>query len=146
MRHRNKTKKMGVNPSHRKALKRNLVQALFDNERIITTVPKAKAVRPFAEKLITLGKDKTLHNIRRVVKLMGNRECQMEFVEDIEKGAASSSKTVLQKLFNDIGPRNKNRPGGYTRIVRLARRRLGDGGERCIFELVESGQTEILKN
>jgi len=138
MRHRKRGRKLGVSPSHRKALGRNIIQSLVDNERIITTVPKAKQFKPLAEKIINLSKEKTLHNIRRVEKLLGNRDLQIEFMEDLEDDSKSHIRTVIQKLFDDIGPRNKTREGGYTRILRLAKRRLGDGTERCIFELVES--------
>ncbi|MCK6439819.1 MAG: 50S ribosomal protein L17 [Planctomycetes bacterium] len=145
MRHRKRGRKLNVKPAHRRALGRNLIQSLVDNERVITTVPKAKEFRPLAEKIINLAREKNLTNIRRVAKLLGDRELQIEFVEDVESKDKSKTHTVLQKLFNDIGPRNKNRNGGYTRIMRLAKRRLGDGGERCIFELVEGSETEILE-
>ena len=145
MRHRKRGRKLGVNTSHRNAMGKNMIQSLVDNERIITTVPKAKQFKPLAEKLITLAKEKNLTNIRRAVKLLGNRELQMEFVEDEGDSDKSSIRTVIQKLFDDIGPRNKDRNGGYTRILRLAKRRLGDGGERCIFELVEGSETEIVE-
>ena len=144
MRHRKRGRKLGVNASHRKALGKNMIQSLIDNERIITTVPKAKEFQPLAEKLITLAKDKTLSNIRRVERLLGDRQLQVEFVEDADDKDKSRIKTVLQKLFDDIGPRNADRPGGYTRIMRLSKRRLGDGGERCIFELVEGSETEVI--
>lgn len=145
MRHRKRGRKLGVSPAHRKALGKNIIQSLIDNERIITTVPKAKQFKPLAEKIINLSKEKNLHNIRRVVKLLGNRDLQIEFVEDLGDDSKSHIRTVVQKLFDDIGPRNKDRQGGYTRILRLAKRRLGDGGERCIFELVESDvSTEVL--
>ena len=77
MRHRKRGRKLGNSPAHRKALGRNMVQHLFDHERIITTVPKAKEYQALAEKLITLGKNKTLANIRRANKLMGNRDLQV---------------------------------------------------------------------
>jgi large subunit ribosomal protein L17 len=144
MRHRNRGKKLGVKPAHRSAMKRNMVKSLVDNERVITTIDKAKAFRPFADKIIHLSKEKNLHNIRQVVKLLGNRDLQMEFVDDDNDTSKAKIKTVVQKLFDDIGPRNRTRNGGYTRILRLAKRRLGDAGERCIFELVEGGLTQSL--
>ena len=85
--------------------------------RIITTPEKAKCFRPMAEKLITLAKEKNLHNVRRAM-------------------AEVPDKTVIKKLFDEIGPHFKDRPGGYTRIVRLAKNRLGDDGGRAIWELV----------
>lgn len=144
MRHRNRGRKLGVSVAHRRALGRNLIMSLIENERIITTVPKAKQFQPLAEKIINLGKDKNLANIRRAVQLMGNRDLQFIFEGDENDPVKSKMKTVLQKLFDDVGPRNATRSGGYTRIMRLAKRRLGDGGERCVFELVESGKTELV--
>jgi large subunit ribosomal protein L17 len=124
---------------------KNMIKSLIDNERVITTVPKAKTVKPLAEKIITLARTNSLANIRRVEKLLGNKELQVEFLD--ESGNANAGvQNVIQKLFKDVGPRNKDRNGGYCRIVRLAKRRLGDGGERCILELVEGGPTEVLTN
>lgn len=94
-----------------------MICSLIRHERIVTTVEKAKAVRRRAEKLITLGKTKNLHNIRRAMAVLQDRD-------------------VVMKLFDEMGPRYKDRPGGYTRVLRLSERRLGDGGSRAIFELV----------
>src|SRR5213593_4179276 len=118
MRHRKRTWKLGRNSAHRRATRRNLVAALIRHERIVTTVPKAKAFRPFAERLITLAKEKDLHRFRRAIALLGDRE-------------------AVRKLFDVLGPRFKARPGGYTRILRLPQWRLGDNGRLAIFELVE---------
>lgn len=103
--------------SHRRALYRNMAEALFKNERIKTTVTKAKEIRRVAEKLITKAKNKTLHNIRIIEKLIKDKE-------------------ILMKLFDDISPRYVNRNGGYTRIIKLARRK-GDGAEMAYLELIE---------
>ncbi len=145
MRHRNRGRKLGMNPSHRKAMIKNMIKSLIDNERIITTVPKAKTIQPLAEKIIHLSKVKSLHNIRRVEKLIGDKELQIEFLDEDGKPKPDAPVSVIQKLFEDIGPRNANRNGGYTRILRLAKRRLGDGGERCFIELVEGGPTAALQ-
>ena len=145
MRHGKRGRKLGVSGAHRRAMAKNMIQSLIDNERVITTVPKAKHIQPLAEKVINLAKEKTLNNVRRAAQLMGSRELQIEFVEDDKDSAKKNVHTVLQKLFDDIGPRNKNRKGGYTRILRLAKRRIGDSAERCIFELVENNQTEVTK-
>jgi large subunit ribosomal protein L17 len=132
LRHRKAGNKLNRDPEHRVALKRNLTKALFEHHRIITTVAKAKVTRPFAERLITLarevpreeaGQDKVkaarrVHNIRRAVALLGG-------------------KVGIGHLFDDIGPHFKARNGGYTRILRLAKRRIGDGGERALLELVD---------
>jgi large subunit ribosomal protein L17 len=91
--------------------------ALFNHGRVVTTLTKAKEYRPFAEKLITLAKVKSLHNIRRAER-------------DIQ------DKTVLKKLFDEIGPHFSERNGGYTRILKLSKPRLGDHAPQAIFELV----------
>lgn len=117
MRHRIRGRRLGRTTEHRKALGRNLVTALFHHGRIVTTAPKAKEYRPMAEKLITLGKQKTLHRIRQAAAVLRDRE-------------------ALDRLFNEIGPSFADRPGGYTRIVKLPTPRLGDKASRVYFELV----------
>lgn len=124
MRHRVKTNNFSRTGSHRRALARNLVQALIEHERIETTVAKAKAHRPFAEKLITLAKEKNLHNFRRALAILGN------------------DRKTTTKLFDVIGPRFKDRPGGYTRILKLSKPRLGDNAPVAIWELVERSEEE----
>lgn len=118
MRHKVRGRRLGRNTAHRTALKRNLLTALFAHGRIVTTLPKAKEYRPFAEKLITMAKVKSLHNIRRAARVI-------------------QDKTVLKKLFDEIGPNYVDRNGGYTRILKLAKPRLGDNGRQAIFELVD---------
>src|SRR5947209_19288272 len=111
MRHRRAGRKLGRNATHRLALYRNLAMALFRHERIITTLEKAKAVRPFVEKLITLAKKGGLHARRLVLARLGppaNAEVNPEGKEDADH------QKVITKLFTDIGPRFKDRPGGYT--------------------------------
>ena len=120
MRHKVGFRKLGRVTPHRIALLRNLATALFERERIRTTLMKAKELRPYAEKLITQAKrdDDRLHARRRVA-----RE-----IHDV---------TVVKKLFDDLGARYATRPGGYTRILRLGPRR-GDGAEMAIVELLGS--------
>ena len=118
MRHRRAGYKLGRTTSHRIAMTRNMAASLIEHERIITTLPKAKAIKPFVEKLITLAKDPSQHNRRRAF-------------------AKLRSKDATGKLFDVPGPRFLERPGGYCRILKLAKRRLGDGGERAILEFVE---------
>ena len=120
MRHRVGFRKLGRITPHRTALLRNLATALFERERIRTTLMKAKELRPYAERLITQAKrdDDRLH-ARRLVA----RE-----IHDL---------TVVKKLFDDLGPRYATRPGGYTRILRLGPRR-GDAAEMAIVELLGS--------
>lgn len=149
MRHRKRGRKLGVNPSHRKAMVKNMVQALIEHERIVTTVEKAKHVQPLAEKVIHLAKQDTLNNVRRVVSLAGNRKLETPSIEVERAGEGDkattkervTAKTTIQKLFREIGPRVQERNGGYTRIIRLARRRLGDNASQCIFELTDSPWT-----
>ena len=118
MRHQVKGKKLGRDSAQRKALLRNLVTSFLEKERIHTTLAKAKAVRPVAEKMITLAKKNTLHTRRMALRFV-------------------YKKNVVKKLFEDIGPRFTERPGGYTRIVKTGPR-SGDGAEMAVIELVDS--------
>lgn len=114
-------------------MRRNMVSSLFEHETISTTVQKAKEVRPFAEKLITLAKKGTLAARRRAIAMLNNRIIYKE-----EDGELVKSGTVVGKLFSELGPRYLERPGGYTRIVHLSRRRLGDNGQLVLLQLVGS--------
>jgi large subunit ribosomal protein L17 len=133
MRHRVAGKRLSRDSEHRVAMRRNIAASLFEHETISTTIQKAKDVKPFAEKLITLAKKGTLAARRRAIALLGERD----IVKD-EEGEAVKTSTVIRKLFSDIGPRYLDRPGGYTRIIRLSLRRLGDNGELCLLQLVGS--------
>jgi large subunit ribosomal protein L17 len=108
-----------------------MVASLFQHETISTTKEKAKEVRPFAEKLITLAKKGTLAARRRAISMLGNRD-----IIDEESGERVRKGTVIGKLFSEIGPRYLDRPGGYTRIIRLSLRRLGDNGELVLLQLL----------
>ena len=119
MRHNVAGKRMQRNTAHRAALRRNFTVSLIQHERVETTLAKAKALRPFVEKMITLGKKKDLHRVRRAIS----------FLQD---------KDVVKKLFDVLGPRYATRPGGYTRIMRLPGYRVGDGGTKAILELVDN--------
>ena len=118
MRHGRALRKLGRDTEHRIALLRNLSTSLFEKERITTTLHKAKELRPFAEKLITLARRDTLHSRRLAARDVAN-------------------KTVLKKLFDTLGPRFAERPGGYSRILKLGWRQ-GDGAELAILELLGS--------
>jgi large subunit ribosomal protein L17 len=137
MRHLKAGKKLGRNGTHRLALYRNLTMALIRHERIITTVEKAKAVRPFVEKLITLARKGTLHARRLVASRLGPMS-DAEVKPGTE--ADADHRTVLQKLFADIAPRYVNRPGGYTRVLKRHERRLGDAGRTAFLELLKEGE------
>ncbi len=119
MRHQVSGRKLGRTTSHRRAMFRNQLASLIEHERIRTTLPKAKELRPLAEKMITQGKRDSLH-ARRLVR---------RWVDD---------RSLIKKLFDEIAPRFAERPGGYTRIIKLGPRR-GDGAEMAILELVERG-------
>jgi len=120
-------KSLQRNSAHRAALRKNFTVSLIKHERVVTTLAKAKALRPFVEKMITLARSsdaKTkVHRIRRAVA----------FLQD---------KAAVRKLFEVIGPRFANRQGGYTRILRMADYRIGDGGTKVVFELVENNVLE----
>ena len=118
MRHRNANRKLSRNTSHRRALLRNLVTDFLDHERLITTVPKAKEIRPLAEKMITLGKRDNLHARRQVLSYL-------------------MREPIAKKVFDTLGPRFAARNGGYSRIIRWTNRQ-GDGAERAVIELLGS--------
>jgi large subunit ribosomal protein L17 len=139
MRHRKAGRKLGRNATHRRALYRNLAVALFQHERIITTLAKAKAVKPFVERLITLAKRGDLHARRMVIARLGPaRDTEVK-----PDGDDADHRKIVQKLFTDIGPRFKDRPGGYTRIIKRHQRRLGDGGLTAYLELLKEGETKV---
>jgi large subunit ribosomal protein L17 len=117
MRHRKSGHKLGRDSAPRKAMMANLTISLFDKERIRTTLPKAKALRSFAERLITKAKADTLHARRNVARVVHD-------------------KVVLAKVFSTLSPRYADRPGGYTRIYKIGYRK-GDGAEMAIIELVD---------
>jgi large subunit ribosomal protein L17 len=138
MRHLKAGRRLGRNATHRLALKRNLALALFRHERIITTVEKAKEARPFVEKLITLAKKGDLHARRRAVALLGpTRDAEVKPSDDPNE---EDTRRIVQKLFDDLGPRFKDRPGGYTRIIKRHERRLGDAGRTAFLELLKEGE------
>ena len=116
MRHLNSGSKLGRNPSHRRATLRNLVNNLFEHGRITTTLTRAKAARPVAEKIITLGKRDTLQSRRQAAAYL-------------------MTPAVTQKLFSEIAPKFADRAGGYTRIIH-AGIRVGDGAKVAILEIV----------
>lgn len=121
MRHRNAVNKLSRPSGHRKALMRNLASSLFEHGTIRTTQAKAKALRPYAERLITLAKRGDQAAQRLVFARLGNKE-------------------AVKKLFTEIGPQNADRPGGYTRITKIGRRStFGDAAPMAVIELVGAG-------
>jgi large subunit ribosomal protein L17 len=116
MRHGMVNRKLGRTSAHRNALFRNQLASLIDRERIITTLPKAKELRPQIERLITLARTDSVHNRRQAVRVV--------------------DESMVTKLFENLGPRFTDRPGGYTRIIKLGPRR-GDAAEIAILEFVD---------
>src|SRR5918992_5845720 len=135
MRHLVRGRQLSRDTEHRKSLRRSLVQSLFEHGKIRTTLPKAKEVKAFAEKLITLARTPSVNTRRRVTSMLRDRRLVDEDQEFIlnEKGRA---KTVVQKLFDDIAPSFADRPGGYTRIIKLSDYRIGDGGSLVLLQLL----------
>lgn len=117
MRHNKSGRTLGRNSSHRAAMMRNMVTSLLEHEKMTTTDARAKELRKVVDRMITLGKRGDLHARRQAIKVIRDRK-------------------VVGKLFELIGPRYKDRPGGYTRIIKLANR-LGDNASQVIIELVE---------
>jgi len=118
MRHGNHKYKLGVKPQHRKTLVAGLASELFVHGKIRTTETKAKATKPFVEKLVTLAKNDTIANRRIAFTKLNNKE-------------------AVAALFTNVAPKFKQRPGGYTRLLKLAEGRLGDGAKEAILAFVE---------
>ena len=125
MRHRKRHGKLGRSSAHRKALLRNMVTSLLDQERIETTDAKAKELRRVADRMITLGKRGDLHARRRALSVIRSKE-------------------VTSKVFDELADRFRERPGGYTRVLKVGRR-TGDAAPMSIIELVEGEATEASK-
>ena len=133
--HNIRGRQLSVDTEHRIAIRRNLVQSLFEHGKIRTTHPKAKEVKAFAEKLITLAKIGTLTARRRAISYLNDRRVTDEN-QDFILNERGQPKTVIQKLFDEIGPKFKGRNGGYTRIIKLAEHRIGDGGDVVLLQLL----------
>jgi large subunit ribosomal protein L17 len=138
MRHRKHTFKLGRTSSHNRCMLSNMLKSLIHQERIVTTVAKAKELRRHADKMITLAKKNTLESRRQAIsKLMVryNRldNKQARKVKDGKTESYNTDRRVITKLFDSLGPRFANRNGGYTRIVRMGNR-LGDNAQTCLIE------------
>ncbi len=162
MRHRKRGRHLNRNASHRRSLFRNLTRALITHEKIVTTLPKAKEMRSFVEKIITLAKKanavtvaaagkgdaeekkaktEALHYRRQAMALLGPTHGTGIW----DKKDETTGDTVLKKLFREIGPRYADRPGGYTRVLKQHYRRLGDGGATAVVELLKAGEKKVQK-
>lgn len=124
-------RKLGRDSARRKAMLREMTTQLIINERIVTTEARAKEIRKTAERMITLGKRGDLSARRQAAAFVRN-----EIADVKQENDAVVVKSALQKLFSDIAPRYKDRNGGYTRIMKLATARRGDGAPMVILELV----------
>lgn len=118
MRHQRKKYSIGSSPSHRKSLMKNLISDLFEHGKIKTTHTKCKAIKPYAEKLITLAKEDTVANRRVAFRKL-------------------NSKNAVAKLFTEVAPKFNERAGGYTRIIKLADGRVGDNAKMSYIALVD---------
>lgn len=140
MRHRKNKTKLNRTTAHKKALMRNLAKELIKHETISTTKEKAKELKKVFEPLVTLAKSDTLHARRLVLKELGlhNNSLTPKEARKAKAGDISAyniDRVVLDKLFKELGPRYKERPGGYTRIV-LSSKRVGDDAQTCFIECV----------
>jgi len=128
-RHMMRGRQLSRDTEHRTAMRRNLVQSLFEHGKVRTTLPKAKEVKAMAEKLITLGRLNTLLSRRRAIAMLGDRRL-------VDEEQEFTGQKVVQKLFSDIAPKFGDRSGGYTRIIKLSDFRIGDGGELVLLQLL----------
>ncbi|MEM1012918.1 MAG: 50S ribosomal protein L17 [Planctomycetota bacterium] len=148
MRHRRRGRQLSRDTEHRISLRRNMAQSLFEHGQITTTLPKAIEVQSFVEKLITRARTDNVHNRRLVVARLRDRrltDADQEFILN----DSGTHRTVVQKLFGEIAPQYADRNGGYTRIVKLPKYRIGDGGDLVILQLVggdhESEPTGVVR-
>lgn len=158
MRHKIAGKQLCIESDHRRAMLRNLAAGLFEHGQIVTTLPKAKAVQPYVEKLITAARERTLASRRRITAKLTDRKVfawvadpnvkedrkrsdfwEVPAASEIEfnrYGELKSAPRLVQHLFTRVAPLFEGRPGGYTRIVKLDKRRLGDATDLVMLQLV----------
>lgn len=169
MRHRRGGYRLGRTTAHRASTLRNLAMGLFQHGQIVTTIPKAKCLQPFVEKIVTDAKEGTLAARRRVIAKLGGDKLAFDWLytgkgaTDEEKAAVDALKDratkyfpvpdgskvernrygelraapkLVKHIFENVGPRFKDRAGGYTRIVKLGKHRIGDGSELCLIQFV----------
>jgi large subunit ribosomal protein L17 len=133
MRHGVAGKNLSRKTAHLVALRRNMASSLFEHGKVRTTLPKARHVQQFAERLITLARKGTLHARRLIIARMQDRDL-------IDAKTDEFTGTAVHKLFDEIAPKYADRAGGYTRIVRTSNRRMGDGGEIVVLQLVDPAE------
>jgi large subunit ribosomal protein L17 len=142
MRHRKRTLKLNRTSSHNRCLFANMLKSLIENEKIVTTIPKAKWLKRFADKMVTLAKQNSLASRRRAIaalmirfNALSTKEARAAKAGDFS--AYNTDRKVVGKLFDELGPRFANRNGGYTRIIRLGTR-VGDNASQCIVEYLSA--------
>jgi large subunit ribosomal protein L17 len=138
MRHRKNTCKLNRTTSHRRCMFANMLKALIEHERIETTVPKAKALRRYADQMVTLAKENTLASRRRAIASLMVRfnaltPKEAREAKEGDTSAYNTDRKVIDKLFAQLGPRFKSRQGGYTRVIKKGFRQ-GDNASTCIIE------------
>jgi len=140
MRHKKNTIKLNRTTSHRRCLFANMLKSLIENERIVTTVPKAKALKRYADKMITLAKKNNLASRRRAIaqlmirfNSLNSKEARAAKEGDLS--VYNTDRQVIGKLFDTLGPRFSSRDGGYTRIIRSGNR-VGDNAQTCVIEFL----------
>lgn len=142
MRHAKSSAKLSKTSSHRRCMFANMLKSLVQNERIETTVPKAKELRRFADQLITLAKKNTLASRREAIGWLMVRyntltPKEARAAKQGDTSAYNNDRQVIEKLFNVLGPRFQARQGGYTRILKLPERRAGDNTQTCLISYLE---------
>lgn len=157
MRHRVAGRKLGRKTNHRVAMWRNMAIALFTHGQITTTLPKAKSLKPFVEKIITTAKKNDIAARRRITRMLGRDQVVVDFdvkqldPDDLQVkqregyrinkyGEILDGPKIVKKIVEDIAPRYADRNGGYTRIIKLAKYRIGDGSDLCVIQLVGTEQ------
>lgn len=143
MRHLKDTCKLNRTTSHRRCMFANMLKSLIESGRIETTIPKAKALRRHADHMITLAKKNTLASRRQaiaelMIQFNSLTEKEKRDARNGNKGAYNTDRQVIEHLFNVLGPRFASRQGGYTRIIKTADRRVGDGTQLCYIEYLEA--------
>ena len=131
MRHRCAGKKLGRNAAHRYSMERNFVCSVIKHERVVTTLEKAKGMRRAVEKMITLGK--------KAARQLDAQQTDKSYLQTYRRAISYlRDRAAAKKLVEELGKRYASRPGGYTRILRLSGYRIGDGGSKALFELVDN--------
>lgn len=143
MRHLKDTCKLNRTSSHRRCMFANMLKSLIENGRIETTIPKAKALRRYADHMITLAKENTLASRRRAIAEMmisfnSLTEKEKRDARNGDTSAYNTDREVIGILFNDLGVRFATRQGGYTRILKNSKRRVGDGAQTCFIEYLSA--------